>query len=147
MVTLIALWLGIAALYLAIASAVGIFSRQAVLDDQSDTDQLVAAGYALAVFVPASALVLSIDLWPEALRIGLLILGGIALWAGLTRPRWLPPQLWQRPFAFRYLAGVMALAAVWGLGQAMSGSAAAPLLIAVSALVAGAAATGTAISS
>lgn len=146
MILQISLWSGIVTLYLGIAGAVGFFSRRAMREKQSRADRLVAAGYSIALFLPASALVLATNGWPTTLRIALLTLGGLSIWTAYSRPSWVPSRLWSRPFAYRYLAGVMMLAAVWGLSQALAGPNAAPLLIAVSALGAGAASSGTSFS-
>ena len=139
----ISLWAGIVTLYLAIAGAVGIFTRQAIAHGMRGLDRALAASYTIALFIPSSAFVLLMADWPGWLRAGLLGAGLFAAWAGFARPAWVPPLLWERAFGQRYLAGVMALAALWGITQAMAGSPAAPLMIAISAIAAGAASTGT----
>ena len=147
MILQVSLWSGIATLYLGIAAAVGIFSRQAITENRGVSDRLLAASYSIALFLPATALVLAMNDWPIALRFMLLALAMAAVWAAYTRPRWIPALIWRRTFTHRYMAGVMALAAVWGISQALAGSSAAPLLISISALAAAAASSGTALKS
>jgi hypothetical protein len=143
MVLQISLWSGIVTLYLGIAGAVGVFSRQAVTHGNRSWDRLLAATYTFALFLPSSAFVLAMAEWPAWARVLLFTIGLFAAWAAYARPNWAPPVFWRRAFAHRYLAGVMALAALWGINQALAGSAAAPMLIAVSAIAAGAASSGT----
>lgn len=145
MILQLSLWAGIVALYLGIAGAVGIFTPKAKIGKGDAKDGLFAASYSIALFILASALVLSMADWSVAMRGMILALGATAVWAAYTRPDWLPEFVWQRTFARRYLAGAMALAALWGIGQAMAGSSAAPLLISISAIAAAAASSGTAI--
>ena len=145
MVLQLSLWAGIVALYLGIAGAVGIFTRKAKIGKGDAKDGLLAASYSIALFILASALVLSMADWSVAMRGMILALGASAVWAAYTRPDWLPEFVWKRTFARRYLAGAMVLAALWGIGQAMAGSSAAPLLISISAIAAAAASSGTAI--
>jgi hypothetical protein len=83
--------------------------------------------------------------WPIALRFIVLTLAVAAIWAAYTRPSWIPEFVWRRTFTHRYLAGAMALAALWGINQALAGSSAAPLLISISAIAAAAASSGTAL--
>jgi hypothetical protein len=145
MILQLSLWSGIVALYLGIAGAVGVFTRQTIAGKSGSRDGLLAAVYSIALFILAIALVLSIAEWPAALRVMLLMLGIVALWAAYTQPAWVPEFVWHRTFAYRYLAGAMALAALWGISQAMAGSSAAPLLISISAIAAAAASSGTAL--
>ena len=86
-----------------------------------------------------------VDSAPVLLAGVALALGAAVVWAAYTQPDWIPAFVWQRTFAHRYLAGAMALAALWGIGQAMAGSSAAPLLISISAIAAAAASSGTAV--
>lgn len=143
MVLQLSLWSGIITLYLGIAGAVGVFSRQAFRQGVGSTERLLAAGYTFALFLPSTAFVFAISDWPTWIRGGLFLLGLAAVWVAYARPRWAPRLLWQSAFGHRYLAGVMALTALWGISQAVAGSPAAPLLIAVSAVAAGAASSGT----
>jgi hypothetical protein len=145
MILQLSLWSGIVALYLGIAGAVGVFTRQAISSKRDTRDGLLAAFYSIALFILAITLVLSISEWPVAMRVMLLGLGIAAVWAAYTRPAWVPEFVWHRTFAHRYLAGAMALAALWGISQAMAGSSTAPLLISISAIAAAAASSGTAL--
>ena len=145
MILQLSLWSGIVALYLGIAGAVGVFARQAISMKRDARDGLLAAFYSAALFILATALVLSISEWPVAIRVVLLAIGMAAIWAAYTRPAWIPEFVWHRAFAHRYLAGVMALAALWGISQAMAGSSGASLLISISAIAAAAASSGTAV--
>lgn len=142
----LSLWAGIVTLYLAIAGAVGVFSRQAIAQRMRGWDRALAATYTFALFIPASAFVLAMADWTGWVRLGLIGVGLFAAWVAFARPAWAPSFLWERAFGQRYLAGVMALAALWGITQAMAGSPAAPLMIAISAIAAGAASSGTSLS-
>jgi hypothetical protein len=141
MILQLLLWSGIVTLYLGIAGAVGIFSRQAFGTNRATKDRALAASYSIALFLPATALVLAMVASP--LAIVLLVLALAAAWAAYTQPSWIPEFVWRRTFAHRYMAGVMALAALWGISQALAGSSAAPLLISISAIAAAAASSGT----
>ena len=145
MILQLSLWSGIVALYLGIAGAVGAFTRQAIAGKRDSRDGLLAASYSIALFILATALVLSLADWPVVTRVILLAIGITAIWAAYTRPNLIPEFVWRRTFAYRYLAGVMTLAALWGISQAMAGSSAAPLLISISAIAAAAASSGTAL--
>lgn len=145
MILQLSLWSGIVALYLGIAGAVGVFTRQAIAGKRDSGEGLLPALYSIALFILTNSFVLSISEWPVAVRVILLALGMAAVWAAYTRPAWIPEFLWHRTFAHRYLAGAMALAAFWGISQAMAGSSAAPLLISISAIAAAAASSGTAL--
>ena len=147
MILQLSLWSGIVALYFGIAGAVGVFTRQAFSIKHDSRDSLLAAFYSVALFLLATALVLSISEWPAAMRVVLLALGIATIWAAYTRPAWIPEFVWHRTFAHRYLAGVMAIAALWGISQAMAGSSAASLLISISAIAAAAASSRTALKS
>ena len=145
MILQLSLWSGMVALYFGIVGAVGVFARQAISMKRDSRDGLLATFYSAALFILATALVLSISEWPVGIRVVLLAIGMAAIWAAYTRPAWIPEFVWQRAFAHRYLAGVMALAALWGISQAMAGSSGASLLISISAIAAAAASSGTAL--
>lgn len=146
MVLQLSLWSGIITLYLGIAGAVGVFTRQAFRRGVSSTERLLAAGYTFALFLPSTAFVFALSDWPTWVRGLLFGLGLGVVWVAYARPSWAPQALWKSGFGQRYLAGVMALTALWGISQAAAGSPAAPVLIAVSAVAAGAASSGTSLS-
>ena len=139
----LSLWTGIVGLYLAIAGALGAIIRQLFGQGRPGWDRILAGGYTFVLFSAASVFVLAITEWPDWARLVLLGVGLFAAWVASARPHWVPAPLWQPTFGLRYLAGVMALAALWAINQAMTGSPMAPLMIAVSALAAGAASSGT----
>ena len=143
MVLQLSLWTGIVGLYLAIAGAFGAFVREAIARGRRGWDRALAAAYTFLLFCAASAFVLAITDWPDWSRLAIFGVGLSAAWVAAVRPAWVPAPIWRPTFAYRYLAGVMALAALWGINQAMAGSPTAPLMIAVSALAAGAASSGT----
>jgi len=143
MVVQLTLWTGIVGLYLAIAGALGAIIRQLFGRGRPGWDRILAAAYTFLLFSAASAFVLAITEWPDWSRLVLLGGGLFAAWVAAARPIWVPAPLWQPTFGHRYLAGVMALAALWGISQAMTGSPTAPLMITISALAASAASTGT----
>ena len=145
MILQLSLWSGIVTLYLGIAGAVGAFSRQVIAERRGARDKLLVTSYSIALFIPATVLVLAMVEWPIALRFMVLALAMAAAWAAYTRPSWIPEFVWRRTFTHRYLAGVMALAALWGINQSLAGSSAAPLLISISAIAAAAASSGTAL--
>ena len=143
MVLQLSLWSGIVGLYLAIAGALGAILRQAIAKGKPGWDRLLAAAYMFLLFGAASAFVLTVTDWPAWSRLALLAVGLFAAGVAAVRPIWVPAPFWRPTFGHRYLAGAMALAALWGINQAMAGSPTAPLTIAVSALAAGAASSGT----
>ncbi len=143
MVLQLSLWTGIVGLYLAIAGALGAIVRQLFGRGKPGWDRILAAAYTFLLFGAASAFVLALTEWPDWSRLALLGVGFTAAWVAAARPIWVPAPLWRPAFRHRYLSGVMALAALWGISQAMAGSPTAPLMIAVSALAAGAASSGT----
>lgn len=136
--------LGISALFLGAAGAAGAFGRRA--SRGADSAWLwLPAGYAAVLALGGAAVLLSAPAWPLPARL-LLVGAGIAVaLSAARRPGWLPASVLRRAFGHGYLAGVMALAALWGLSQAFAGPAPAPLLIALSAVGAGAASSGTAL--
>lgn len=146
MVVQLSLWSGIITLYLGIAGAVGVTSRRAFRQGIPSSKRLLAVGYTFALFLPSTAFVWAIGDWPTWARALLFGIGLLAVMAAYAQPRWAPSVLWRSAFAHRYLAGVMALTALWGISQAVAGSPAAPMLIAVSAVAAGAASSGTSLS-
>ena len=146
MVLHFSLWSGIVGLYLAIAGALGAIIRQAIATGKPRWDRLLAAAYTFLLFGAASAFVLTVTDWPAWSRLALLAFGLFAAGVAAARPIWVPAPFWRPNFGHRYLAGVMALAALWGINQAMAGSPTAPLMIAVSALAAAAASSGTSLS-
>ncbi len=134
------MWAAIITLYIGIAGAVGLFSRHALIGRQVARDRLLAAIYSLALFLPATALIMAMVETPYLTA--LLALALVSLLAALLQPSWMPKFLWHRTFTHHYLASVMALAALWGIAQAQGGSSAAPLLITISAVAAAAASSG-----
>lgn len=145
MILQVSLGVGIVTLYLGIAGAVGIFSRQAISEVPGARDRMLAAAYSIALFLPATALVLAKADWPTTFRFLLLAIASAAVWLAYTQPGWIPKLIWRRKFTHRYMAGAMAVAALWGISQALAGSVAAPLLISISAIAAAAASSGTAL--
>jgi len=132
-------WLGISAIYLGSAGAAGAFWRRA----SEGAAQWLPASYATIIALGGATLILSMPGWATLARL-LLIAAGLAVAVcGICRPSRLPRSLWRRAFGHGYLAGAMALAALWGLSQGLSGPS--PLLIGLSALGAGAASSGTAL--
>ncbi len=132
-------WTGMVALYLGFAWVMGILLRRARLPGASRFDRGLAAVHAILLFGPASALVLSVPDWPSGLRALILAGGLLAACLAAAQPAWTPKALWRRPFGQRYFAGVMALAALWEFGLAITSQTAAPTLLGAAAGVAGAA--------
>jgi hypothetical protein len=131
--------LAVSAIYLGAAGAAGALARR-IAPGRADW---LPAGYAAAVALGGAALILATPGWAAAVRVLLAAAGVAAGVAGFRRPGWLPQAVWRRAFGRGYLAGAMALAALWGLSQGLSGPS--PLLIGLSALGAGAASSGTAL--
>ena len=136
--------LGLFALYLGAAGAAGVFGRRASGEAGSAWLWLPTA-YAVALAVGGAAVILATPNWPLPARLLLVGAGMAVVLAAARRPGWLPAAVLRRAFGRGYLAGAMALAALWGLSQAFSGPSPAPLLIALSAVGAGAASSGTAL--
>ena len=75
MILQLSLWAGIVALYLGIAGAVGVFTRQAKIGKGDMKEGLLVASYSMALFILTSALVLLIADWSAAMRGLILALG------------------------------------------------------------------------
>jgi hypothetical protein len=133
----VSLWAGMAALYLGFAGVMGILIRRARLPSASPFDRSLAAVHAALLFGPASALVVSVPEWPMGLRALILAGGLLTTLLAAAQPRWTPKTLWRRPFGQRYFAAVMALAALWEIGLAISSRTLAPTVMGTAAGVAG----------
>lgn len=140
MILQVSLWAGIVMLYIGIAGAVGLFSRQAIASGPDRRVRILAAFYSIALFLPATAIILA--LVDQPFRSIILLLALAVILAALARPQWIPDFLWRRTFTYHYMASVMAFAALWGIMQAQDGSSLAPLLVTVSAVAAAAASSG-----
>ena len=150
MILKITLWVAIIALYLGLAGASGTFMRTLIRRRRRDGDssgQMLTAGYACSLFIAGTALILGLREWAIAVRLGILVLGVITSVLAFSQPIWIPEALLRRAFGQQYLAGAMALAALWGLNQAFASPSPAPLMIALSAVAASAASYGTSIAS
>ena len=146
----ITLWVAIIALYLGLAGASGTFLR-ALIQRGSGEEHLpghrLTAAYTCSLFIAGTALVLGLGEWEIVARLGILMLGVFASVIAFAQPAWIPAALLRRAFGHQYLAGAMALAALWGLNQAFASPSPAPLMIALSAIAASAASYGTSIAS
>ncbi len=140
------LWLGIVAITLGAAGSAGALWRRLSQRPARRADWLPAA-YATACAFGGSILILATPGWSALARWLAVAAVVMAALAALRRPGWLPQAMWRRACGRGYLAGAMALAAAWGLSQALARPSPAPLLIALSAVCAGAASSGTALGS
>lgn len=138
------LWTGISVLYLGFAGVMGVLIRRNRRRNAGHVERLLATAHALLLFLPASAFVSGLPDWPVVIRFSALLAGVAVAWMGTVQPEWAPQTLWGRPFGHRYFAAAMALAAIWGIGLAVSAPALAPTLVGTSAIAAGAIALHTA---
>ena len=141
-------WLAISTLYVGFAGVMGILINRTLRFGNSRFDLALAFVHGFLLFLPATVLVLAME--PMALSARLLLIGAAfaLVWLSAAQPSWLPHGLWEAAFGHRYLAGAMWLAALCGILLTlaivqMSGfptrEALAPMLVAASALLAGAA--------
>ncbi len=146
----ITLWIAMIALYLGLAGAAGTFLRALIhhrREPEGSASGRFTAGYACCLFVAGTALILGLHQWAVPARMAILALGVLTAVMSFSPPTWIPEALLRRTFGHQYLAGAMAMAALWGLNQAFASPTPAPFMIALSAIAAGAASYGTSIAS
>ena len=146
----ITLWVAIVALYLGLAGASGTFLRALIRRGSGDEylpGLRLTTVYACSLLIAGTVLVLGLNEWAMVARLGIPVLGVVTSVIAISQPSWIPARLLRRAFGHQYLAGAMALAALWGLNQAFASPSPAPLMIALSAIAASAASYGTSIAS
>lgn len=92
--------------------------------------------FALAMWGPATVLVVCLPGSPPAGRIAILFLGLAVLLACALKPRWLPDELWSLALAHGYLGLVMVLSMTWALGTNLGMPSPATVLVGVASGVA-----------
>ncbi len=135
----LAYWAGASTLYLGFSAVLGIALRRARAS-RSFGSCLLAAGYGLFLFAPATIFILQRADWPPGLQTADLAIGAIAILTGAWQPACTPSRMWRDQFGRRYFAVTMAFAALWGLSLGLSAWSLSPIVVGVSALAAGAAA-------
>jgi len=130
--------LGIAAIYLAFAGALG-FLLHRMRSAQTGSGRMLACAYACLLLLPGTVLVLSLSNWPPVGRLLLVSGGAVAAALAALQPKWAPPLLWQRRFGRRYLALAMALTFLGEVAWALTAPGLGPSLIGAAAGAAGAA--------
>ncbi len=133
----LSLWLGVSALYLGFAGVMGVLLRRTWHGSILRWQKELTAGYGLLLFVPASILMAGFPGWTPLGRLLTLALGLNVVGLAVFQPKWLPANVWRRAFGRRYFAGVMALAAFWGVNLSMATEALVPTLVAAAAGFAG----------
>jgi hypothetical protein len=109
----LALWLGVATLYLGFAGVMGVLLHLA--QGGSSLARRLAWVHGSLVLLPASVLVLRLRAWPLSVALAVVAAGVLVLWLAAVQPKWTPPTLWRASFGHRYFASAMAISAVWGL--------------------------------
>ena len=108
-------WICIGSLFVGFAWLQGLLARASQSPNPLFPKPAFALAYALAVVLPASALVLAMPGLSCPPRLGILALGAGSALVAYVRPRRFPAMLWSPSFGRRYLGATMALAALWGL--------------------------------
>ncbi len=131
------LWTGIVTLYFGFAGVMGVLLRRVRPPRRHRYARPLAVAHALFLFVPASALIVGLADWPSWVRLGFFLAGLGLVGLAAEQPDWFPKRIWRRTFGHQYFAGTMGLAALWGVGVALSAQALAPILVGAAATVAG----------
>jgi hypothetical protein len=126
---------GIATLYIGFSGVFGVLIHQTRREMDRRWNALAMAFGAL-VLAPATLVVLGFELLDVGIGLIVVALGGLAAWAAIARPAWLPPATWHAEFGTRYFASVMALAAVWGLALTVQHPSLGAALVGATALAA-----------
>lgn len=132
-------WLAIAALYLGFSMVMGILVRRSRTRSGSDWGYALMLLHGFGLYLPASILVIGSTGSPLVLRIFVTLSGFLLLGLAVEQPDWLPTALFQTGFLYRYFAGSMLLACLWGFASALTTHAVSALIIGMCAIVAGAA--------
>ncbi len=111
--------LGVASLYLGFSAVLGMILRHALLPRGQSWVRKLTVPYGLLLVLPATVLILNLSEWEMLYRLGTVAMGLCAVFIAFTRPRWMPRLLWLRTFGKIYLAGTMALSALWGFSMSL----------------------------
>jgi hypothetical protein len=130
-------WLGIASLYLGFSAVLGTMLRYALLPRGQSWMRKMTVPYGVLLILPATVLILNLSEWEMLYRLGTVTMGLCVVFIALTRPRWMPRLFWLRTFGKIYLAGAMALSAIWGFSISLVTQTVGTTVIAAAAGMAG----------
>ncbi len=141
----IAFWIGIVALYVGFSGVLGLLVHRAWPDERSAHARILAALFATFVFFPSILFIAGALELEWALRIVLIAFGIWVVYLGAHQPGWLPANIWEGPFGRHYFGATMACASLWSISHALFSNASATLLLGIAALFASAAAIRSAL--
>ncbi len=124
--------LGIATLYICFSAGMGLVIHAA--RQNSRRLQLLAIGYALVLYLPATIFVTRFSVPILPLRLTIIALGFVVTAISAFQPNWLPPHLWEQPYRGGALTLTMCLAAIWGLSFAVATDTSTTLLLVLATL-------------
>lgn len=111
--------------------------RHALLPHGHSLMRKLTIPYSLLLVLPATVLILNLSEWEMLCRLGMVTMGLCVTFIAFTRPRWMPRLIWLRTFGKIYLAGAMALSALWGISLSLVSQTIGTTVIAVAAGMAG----------
>jgi len=111
--------------------------RNAILPQGQSWVRKLTVPYGLLLVLPATVLILNLSEWEMSYRLGTVTMGLCVVFIAFTRPRWMPGLLWLRTFGKIYLAGAMALSALWGFSLSLVTQTVGTTVIAAAASMAG----------
>ena len=126
-------WLGVASLYLGFSAVLGTMLRYTLLPHGQSWFRKLTVPYGLLLVLPATVLILNLSEWEMLSRLGMVTLGLSVTFIAFTKPRWMPKLLWLRTFGKIYLAGAMALSAIWGISLSLVSQTVGTIVIAAAA--------------
>lgn len=124
--------LGIATLYVCFSAGMGLLIHAA--RHNSRRALLLAIGYALVLYLPATVFVSRFSVPILPIRLIIIAMGFIVAAVSALQPNWLPPQMWEQPYRGGALTIAMCLAAIWGLSFAVANGASTTLLLVLATL-------------
>jgi hypothetical protein len=130
-------WLSAAALYIGFGAVMGSLLRRAFSKPHQRPYFQLAIAHGLLFFLPTSILLLGHADWPISGRIGLLSIGCIATILSIIQPGWIPSMIWRRASSHRYFTITLALVVLWGISTIVETRTLSPILISISACLAG----------
>jgi hypothetical protein len=131
------LWLGIIALYLGFSAVLGVLWRWSRQRHEPGMDSVLVWAHLILLVLPSLVLVMRLPDWPLWFRTTIALIGIAVITIGFKQPDWTPEWLWKRTFGHLYFTLSMSFAAIWGLVVGINSSALPPLLIGITAAVAG----------
>jgi hypothetical protein len=133
----LSLGFGVASVYFAFAGGFGFVLRRMTHAQRTVIEVGLPVAYLAVLLLPATAFVLSVEAWPQAVKLGVVALAAVIAWITTTQPDWIPGQVWRRAWAYLYLSMAMAFSALWGITFGLASSANPAFILGVISLAAG----------